>query len=129
MCARFFPPFFICVFYCYLFIFFGKRVELIRFTVPHHIRPESRLFSNKTENITKPSCNILRNGGKNQFLTLLLLVRGKISFSSSLGVTITLLVIRTNLCFITGQSTQHRALKSDMFSSIADLSRLSSIRN
>lgn len=128
MCSLLPTVFYLC--FLLLFIcFFGKRVELIRFTVPHHIRPESRLFSNKTENITKPSCNILRNGGKNQFLTLLLLVRGKISFSSSLGVTFTLLVIRTNLCFITGQSTQHRALKSDMFSSIADLSRLSSIRN
>lgn len=30
------------------FFFFGKRVELIRFTVPHHTRPESRLLFNKT---------------------------------------------------------------------------------
>lgn len=44
----------------HLFIFFnkGKRLELIRLTVPHHTRPELGLLSKETENITKNKLNI-----------------------------------------------------------------------
>lgn len=65
----------------------------------------------------------------NPFLTLLLLVRGKIKLFKFPGCDycITLLVIRTNVLFlITGQNTAWSP-ESDMFSYVSDISHYSSI--
>lgn len=130
-------PFFIIVIIV-LYFLYRKKVELIQFTVPHHIRPESRLFFNKTENITKPSCNIWRKieetllllleSWENPFVTLLLHVRGKIKLFS-LRVTITLLMIRTGLLSRSehtvqspenGHVLQHKTFFPPHLSSIGD---------
>lgn len=88
-------------------------MELIRFTVPHHTRPESRLLFNKTSQ--NQVVTFQEMGERFTTCSLIELICDPATACQrqnevfSLGVT--LLVIRTDrLCLITGQNTNHRVL-------------------